>query len=399
MRATIPLSVAVLSLSLALPSCAPPDDPEPDAGGGPLAEAPDPRGPRRGPDFAPPLGLAPGESAASSKIPVAAGWTDGGDVVLFDTGTGHVLATAPGPGLGGERDVAVDPWYHRLIVFESDAADPWGEIVTYPLDDGDDGASLGARQHRVWIDGTARVTGSPFGVVVFEDGYGPRWRLVREDGTPTASVYGPRPASLATALLPDGGFRISALTYGPSGEAADLRVALVGPEGVEAPVTVPLVVTPPSTPPSARWVASAGGGHLVDVAAGDVVISTFAGGGWPPLMPVGVGPGIARVEQAAAFPGGERLALATTGTVDLVIAGIGPGGAPECAAALDLPGDVEEAALFFARGLAVVGPDRVLAATSEGVFAVTVSSGCPPALAVDPGFDGSALRGPIDGVP
>ncbi len=145
---------------------------------------------------------------------------------------------------------------------------------------------------------------------------------------------------------------------------------------------------------------SAGGGQLVDVdgGSGDVVVSTFAGGGWPPWMAAGVGPGIQRVEQATALPGGERLALLVTGAVDLVVVGAGAGGAPECAAALDLPGEVEPAGLFFARGLVAVGPDRVLVATSSGVSAVTVSDDCPPALAVDPDFDGDALRGPLDRV-
>jgi hypothetical protein len=243
------------------------------------------------------------------------------------------------------------------------------------------------------------VATSPFGAVVFEDGYGPRWRLLRADGMPSASVFGPRPASIATGLLPGGGFRVAALTYGVEDDEADIRVAEIGPTGIGTPVTVPVLVPPIASPPAARWVESAGGGQLVDAANGDVWITPFAGSGWPSWMPVGVGPGVTRVEQVAAFSGGDRLALLTTGTVDLVVASLGPGGAPQCAAALDLPGEVSKAPLFFARGLATVNANRLLVATSSGVFAVTVSDDCPPSLAIDPDFEGSALRGPLDMLP
>lgn len=400
------------AMALALSACAfpldqepdAPDEPPPDSPGGPAT--PRPPSPWTSTSARPPG--RPPALAGSEEMPawtgepemaaVVAGWTDDGEVVLFDADTGAALAVAPGSDLGGERDLAFDPWRSRLIVFQSDAFDPWGEIAGYPVTAGDLDPWVGPRIHEVWVDGVARVAGSPFGTVVFEESYGPRWRLVRSDGEPSSSVYAPRPASLATGLSPDGELRLTALTYGAEGDAADVRVALVEPEGVTAPVVVPLSAAPASSPLAARWVESAGGGQLVDVDAGsgDIVVSTFAGGGWPPWMAAGVGPGIERVEQAAALPGGGRLALLVTGAVDLVVVGVGAGGAPECAAALDLPGEVDPAGLFFARGVVAVGPDRLLVATSSGVAAVTVSDDCPPALAVDPGFDGEALRGPLD---
>lgn len=396
--------MAFVFAACASPLDSDPDGPDAASSGDAGPPAPSAPASSRAPDTRPrgtaPAGVEEEEAALVGPRPVevAAGWTAGGEVALFDVASGEVLTSAPGASLAGERDLAVDPWGSRLIVFQSDADDEWGEIAAYPIAAGAAGLSLGPRAHEVWIDGRTRVSASPFGTVVFEESYGPRWRLVRSDGQPSASVYGPRPASLWTGVLPDGGFRITALTYGMEGTTADLRVALVEKEGVSPPVIVPLTATPVSSPLGARWVESAGGGHVVDVdaASGDVVISTFAGGGWPPLVPAGLGPGIAGVEQASSLPGGKRIALLLTGAADLAVIGVGAGGAPECAAALDLPGEVEPAGLFFARGLLPVGPARVLVATSSGVFAVSASDDCPPALTVDEGFDGDGLRAPLD---
>ena len=89
------------------------------------------------------------------------------------------------------------------------------------------------------------------------------------------------------------------------------------------------------------------------------------------------------------------MALLASGSADVVVLSIGAGGAPQCAAALDLPGEAPTPGALFSRGLVAVGPDRVLAATSAGLFALAVGDGCPPALEVDPRFDGSSFVGPI----
>ena len=70
-----------------------------------------------------------------------------------------------------------------------------------------------------------------------------------------------------------------------------------------------------------------------------------------------------------------------------------PGAFPQ---PLDLPGVPGRALLFFSRDLIAVGQSRLLAATTAGVFAITVSDACPLSLDVDPIFDGDALRGPLD---
>ena len=398
------LSVIPLVLAVSAVACIPLETTEKESASGSPPERPAPSSSPSAPSSTDPGGRPPvtspllgGGVAASGETILVAGWTTDGDVALFDAATGAVVASAAGAGASGERDLAVDPWLSRLLVFEGDPEGTWGEIASYPLADGADyDPSLGARKHEVWIDGVARVAASPFGAVVFEEGYGARWRLLRADGEPSPSALAPRPMSLATESLPGGGLRVSALTYGIEGDAPDIRVAEVGSMGVNAPVTVPVLVPPLSSPPAARWVVSAGGGHVVDAANGEAMITTFAGSGWPAWMPVGVGPNATRIEQAEAFSGGNRLALLTSGDVDLVVLSVGAGGAPECAAALEIPGEAEKAPLFFARGLVPVGAARVLVATTSGVFAVEVSADCPPSLTIDADFVGGALRGPLD---
>ena len=58
--------------------------------------------------------------------------------------------------------------------------------------------------------------------------------------------------------------------------------------------------------------------------------------------------------------------------------------------------EVRQAFSFFSRDLLIVGPSRVLVATTEGVFALDVPPGCPMTPWVDDAFEGDALRGPMD---
>ncbi|MEZ4294938.1 MAG: hypothetical protein R3B70_08165 [Polyangiaceae bacterium] len=132
-------------------------------------------------------------------------------------------------------------------------------------------------------------------------------------------------------------------------------------------------------------------------AAGEVWMSTVAGGGWPAWMPVGVGDAGGSVVQAISLGGGERVAFLMSGAARVIVARVGSGGAPECAAALELPGEVRDEGALFTRGLVAVGRRRILVATSVGVVAVRVSEACPPVLQIEPTFHGEVLRGPIDG--
>ena len=321
--------------------------------------------------------------------------TESGGWALADASSGALLDATPPSDLTGERDAAWDPWQSRLLVFESAEDGTWGEIAGYPFSAGEDESAFGERSHLVWIDGRARIAASPHGAVVFEESAGPRWRLVRADGQPSASVFGPRPMSLVPELRDDGSFRVTALTYGLDDATPDLRVAEVDPSGITPPVTVPVGVGPLSEDSAPRWFVANETGHLVTASDGDLQLTTPAGSGYPAWMPVGLGPGVPRVTSAVPFPSGDRVAFTTTGPFDVAVVTVGPEGAPACAASLDLPGEMGNAPLFFERPLLALSETRLLAATSEGVFAITVSADCPPSLAIDLDFEGDSLRAPL----
>lgn len=365
-----------------------------DEGDDPPPNCPSPGLPGPSPSSPPGADGGP-ERNSLNTIPVA-GWSVAGAPVLFDATTGAVLAAGDEEGPGGARDLVVDPWQSRVLVLEAGGPGAGGEVASFALLGGGGGAEwgLGPRVHEGPVIGEGRLAASPFGVVVLGDGAAPRWRLLGSGG----EIAAPRPASLAAAALPDGRLRLAALTHGEAGAGPDVRVAIADEAGVGEVVSVPLAAAPVSSPPSTRRAESGTVGQLVDVSNGDVVVSTAAGSGWPAWMPVEVGPGITSVEQAVFFPGGGRMALLVSGSADVVVLHTGSGGAPWCAAALDLPGEVGGAGAFFTRGLVPVGEGRLLVATSLGVVAVAISGDCPPALEVDPAFAGEGLRGPIDGV-
>lgn len=382
----------------------PPEEPGTTAGpppdGAPAEDDACPDSPARGPreaasDRAPWPALLP-----DGPVLVAARTAEGG-VALADVGSGAVVAQAAGGALGAESDLVCDPWMSRVLAFEADPDGEWGEIAGYPIEHDPEGGepedtALGPRDHEVWVDGLARLAASPYGALVFEDGAaGPRWRLVSEQLL-TPSVSGPRPAALEAGLDPAGDFRLFALTYGLGGDALDVRTATVDTYGIHDDIVSPLPLLPPEQVASVRWAITETGPLLLSAQGGKVVVSTPVAGTMSPWSAVAVGPFIERVEHAVALPDGVTVAALATGAADVLFLRLGPSGAPACAVAVDLPGEAPKSVLFFSRGLAAAGPGRVLAATSSGVVALTVSSACPLAVAVDPAFAGAALRGPLD---
>lgn len=332
---------------------------------------------------------------------MAARTADGG-VALVDLASGAVLAGAPGgdPALDGpEGDVACDPYLSRVVVLDASAEDEWGEVASYALSPFGAGAppSLGPREHEVWVDGVARVAASPSGLLVFEDGAGgPRWKLVSDSG-PTPGLSAPRPASLVTGEGAGGLFGVAALTYGALSDSLEVRTATVDASGIHPDQIAPLSLVPPGDWPSARAAWAGGDIHLLSAMGGDLAWSSLSGGA-PPWVALDPGAPIERLEHAVALPGGETLVALASGAADVVAVHLA-GGVPACAAAIDLPGEAAGSLHFFSRGLVAAGPGRALAATSAGVFAVSVSGACPLALGVDPSFDGDALRGPLDVCP
>jgi hypothetical protein len=267
-----------------------------------------------------------------------------GELVLADGASGGVVerAAATGPIV----DLAWDPWALRLIAVEVDPEGEGGEITAHTL-------PLGAGEHVAWLDGQLRVLPAPPGLVVFEQSYGERWRLI--GAAPTSSLAAPPP---------------SAAWIGPGPSL----FAVAGGALREVPLSAAGLGTPTITPlPDGVVVPRDGGALAVEV----------------PLP----APGLRAVAAAAV---GDHVAVLTASPPTLVVAALSAGGAVTATAHLPLPGLVADPAPFFSRYLCALGDHLVLAATTAGVFAVRIGS-APHGITLElaPGFDGSALRGPL----
>jgi hypothetical protein len=341
------------------------------------------------PDPEPPAPIAVSPAPAPAAIPDFAAFTASGDLAIAAGDTGAIRSTAAA-GATGERDLAWDPWNGRVLVQQTDEESDGGEIAAYPLADG----ALGARSHLVWVDGRARLLATPFGPVVFEVGYGQRWKLLGDQ--PSSSVIAPPPASAWLSIDPEGTL-VHALDHGANGDELHLRTALVSSTGISAPLDLPLGLAPATQPPTTRLVPAParGGAVLLDVAGASLAVRLVHDSSVDPpsLVPL-PSPG-ARIEAAVALAGGEVVALLLSGQTTLLA--IDAGGAVSSRAEVPLPGDVAPADRFFSRDLAALSDTRLLAATSAGVHALDVTHppGSDLALALDATFDGAALRGPI----
>jgi len=312
----------------------------------------------------------------------AVGFTGEGDLAVFDAASGAVVSTAPGSGRGGRRDLAVDA-ARRVWVLEEEE-EGGGEIRVCPL--AGEPPVLGSCAHWVWVDGVAALWPMPEGMVVFEDGYGPRWKVLRDDGAPAQGTWSPRPASVWAE-----GTTLHALTYGADGAALERRSATIG--DVAEPSGTALWGVPASEPPTARFTPFEDGGVLVDVLDGDLWLRGVQGDAVGAAMPLGAGPAIARVEAVGALAG----AVIALTTDRAVIAAI-DNGQSVGVASVPLPEGVRQENLFFSRDLLVTGPDRALVATAGGVVMIGVQR---TAGGVAASRDGHILdlRGPLAAVP
>lgn len=290
-----------------------------------------------------PLPDAP--SPSPSPSPRFAALAADGALVVADGASGAVLerAVPPAPIV----DLAWDPWADRLIAVEADPEGEGGELCAYPL-------PLGVGEHVAWLDGRARVLPAPPGIVVFEQSYGERWRLL--GAAPTSSLPAPPPSAAWMGPGPS----LFAVTEGA------LREVPISATGFGAPATTPL-------PGGVVVVARDGGALAVEV----------------PLP----APGMRAVAAAAV---GELVAVLAASPATLVVAALSADRTVTATAHLPLPGEVADPAPFFSRDLCGLGDDLVLAATSAGVFAARIGMG-PEGIRLEPapGFDGSALRGPL----
>lgn len=334
-----------------------------------------------------------------------AGTTADGKLALFDGATGELLSSAAAGETGPIADIACDPFLSRVLSVEQAEGEEWGELVTHALDAGSEEGSpaLGAGEHLVWIDGVARVAATPVGAVEFQESYGERWKLLPEGGAPTPGAPARVPVSIAVVPGDGGPPVLLGLPECGLGGEQNLLSAMLTPAGVGAVAAQPLFSLPLSDPGdcSVRWARSKGGEHVIAVTAGEVGVfsSAGAGGVWGPRVPVALGAAVEGVESAVGMEGAPVVVALVTGAIDVAAVRLSPSGEVECATSLDLLGEVASSRGRLGRGLTAAGPLRALAATSEGVFGLALSEGCPLALEVDAAFSGDALRGPLDACP
>jgi hypothetical protein len=289
------------------------------------------------------------------------------------------------------RDAIYDPWHRRVLVFLSDEDDQSGEIVTFPF--ARSPAELEPREHFVWVDGRVRMLAVPEGLVLFEQSYGERWRLLRADAEPTSSRATPRPVS-AFALIGSGSSVVHGLVAGEE-----------GPQWLSAPLTQggfgerrarPL----PGLPVDARVdevrmapLADRSGVAILHSDVEAAALWIHDGSALP--MRIALPPLPGRLEQLEATPQG-RLALLLAEPAGVMV--IERNGTAVRHAHLRLPGLTEPSDGSLTRSLASAAPGRLLAATRAGVFAIIIhADGAELRLELDAEFEGTELRGPIAG--
>ena len=324
-------------------------------------------------------------------------WTRQGDLAIINGKTGVVNQLAPTASVSGQPDLIYNPWTSEAMVFELDEDTQAGELSSYPVYHGPSGAVLGSRAHRWWIDGEVRLLAAPLGYVIFEASHGDRWKVLFQDQQTTLNVLAPSPPSAWVTRASGEGFTVHAMSYSLVGPIFRHTVS-VGLHTVSALETSSLAIDPASDPPTARMMPAPalGDAVLFDVVGSDLAVRLVKGPDAEPVFTVPLGkPGL-RVEHALAFDGGEVALLLLSGDSRVMALEISAEGEIKSAATLLLPGVVREEKRFFSHDLEALGPHRALAATSVGVFAIRMTrSGAGISLALDPGFAGADLRGPI----
>lgn len=324
----------------------------------------------------------PGAAEAAFKgVPdFVAGSAEGG-LALASGASGAVRARVPVEGT--IEDIAWDPWKSRALVVVGQEDDEGGEIAAYAVRTGG-GARLGTKAHLAWLDGRARLLASPFGVIVFEESYGERWKLL--GSAPTPSAIAPPPSSAWLTV------RASGATVHAFGEG-QRREAEVTSAGISTPIVQPLADVA-----GARLVPAPalGGEALVAVEGGALTVRVVRDGEVLPASSAPLGAMPASLEGVVALERGAIVVALLSGKNAIVALALDDGGDVESVAELSLPGDVAENGRLLSRDLAVLGTGRVLAATSAGVLAVNVTrSATGIQIGVVPGFEGMSLRRPI----
>ncbi|MGZ3473027.1 MAG: hypothetical protein ACXWUG_01060 [Polyangiales bacterium] len=254
--------------------------------------------------------------------------TDEGFAVV-DAWSGRVLSTYRSK--ASVDHLVFDPYRRALLTFESDDRDEGGTIVSRSLD------ALEVESPIAFVDGVARLHPAPFGVVVFEESYGTRWRLL---GSPRGI-----PAPMPSAVWSSPSGAVHALTHDDDGWSS--RSATFVHDGLSIEASA---VDPDS--PFARGIAL-GFDSIADARALDdeLVVLLVAN---PPRVVVA-----------------SRVASIATLALD------------------------DDVRLDLARGLVVVDPAYVLVGTAKAVRSVRVLRS--PDIAIESSFVAPSVHAPIDG--
>lgn len=348
----------------------------------------------------------PGLAVPPSDVPPKArlsgrlvAWARNGDLALADPVTGDVLASAPAAAGTGLRDVAFDRWASQLVIVDGEDDGDGGEIATLALGP----RGLGPREHLAWIDGDARVFGTPFGVAVFEESYGSRWRLLGD--VPSAGHPAPLPLSIA-GESGSSAFRLRALVAPEGAVPSSLALASsdVGPLGLEPPVLEALAGASPSNSLGARLVdaPALGASFVVELVEGEILVRPVVVEPGPAVsnaLPLSVASSDSRLEQAVTLGGGRMLALLLSRPARLVLITLGEGGVARAAVVSDLPGEGRLEPRFFSRELEVLG-SRLFCSTTAGVVALDASQlDGRPLLTIAHEFRGEDFVGPLGVLP
>jgi hypothetical protein len=344
--------------------------------------------------------------------PLAFGFDEQQRPVAFEVRTGMVASRAAPPDAGVSfRDLVFDSRHRRLWLFESDAEELSGSVTAIAF--GAPKPFLGARQPRAWLDGLAFLWPLHDGVVVFENGYGTRWRFLPDDGQWLPSQPAPLPAAI-WGSSDEAGTWLDGIAYPATPLGALRRVSAASSDGSLGPVEISASDVHASTMPSSALAVPAfasGDALLVDVLANGagVGLRRRDGDQWqaPQVLPLPFDVSSLRevrgMSRAAPAADRERLAVFVeqpphVGVIDWPL-GDGPDSVATSAwYPVDAPTGRPDWAV--SRELLVVGHDRVLVATAGGVLAfrfVEATPSSPARLVREVAFVGDSLRGPLAG--
>lgn len=334
---------------------------------------------------------------AEPTVPIALPSRDG-SLVLVDA-DGNELARTPTAQLGGEIDATFDAGTRTITTFEPSSEDEEsGQLRRYELTpDLRAFASEGVKLAKA--SGTSRLASARLGVVQFEESMGTRWKGILHSAKQVKSVACPRPSSV-TVVESAGASKVVALAERVEDDGwARLDVDLTA-DGWGPCTSLPLPQLALANP---RLVVLPDGEEIaVGVEDGMLALRAIGSSDAEATSTGVVAEGLGTAIHASIPRGGAEdvsvlVALTARPTRVVVAWRWSEGGVSAIRSGFaDVPGVPRVDDRSMARDVAVVG-DRVLCATSAGVFAFDVSfaDGVVNVAAGTFGPDGASFVGPI----